>query len=95
MTNTTSGMVTPVSAMFVERTIYKKHEQNKLNKNYFSFSVKHLKRRSTFLTPAGGTVKAAAWSFEERVECRATILNLNPSTAAWKGRGCKTRVQDN
>lgn len=34
--------------------------------------------RSTFLTPAGGTVKAAAWSFDERVEWRATILNLKP-----------------
>lgn len=33
---------------------------------------------STFLTPAGGTVKAAAWSLDERVECRATILYLQP-----------------
>lgn len=40
--------------------------------------------------PAGGTVKAAAWSFEERVECRATILNLNPSTTAWERSGYKT-----
>lgn len=32
----------------------------------------------TFLTPAGGTVNADAWSFDERVECRATILYLQP-----------------
>lgn len=34
---------------------------------------------STFLTPAGGTVNAAAWSFDDRVEWRATILNLTSS----------------
>lgn len=28
MTNTTSGIVTPVSAMFVDRTILKKYMQN-------------------------------------------------------------------
>lgn len=30
----------------------------------------------TLRTPAGGTVKAAAWSFEERVEWRGTIRYL-------------------
>lgn len=39
-----------------------------------------LEFRCTFLTPAGGTVKAAAWSFEESEEWRATILNLKPIT---------------
>lgn len=31
---------------------------------------------STFLTPAGGTVNAEAWSLDDSVECRATSLYL-------------------
>lgn len=42
---------------------------------------------STFLTPLGGTVKAAAWSFDERVECRATIRYLQDRQTWQWGRG--------
>lgn len=60
------------------------HNKNFLESYYISFIVLlsyssvlyYTTFRSTFLTPAGGTVKAEAWSFDERVEWRATILYL-------------------
>lgn len=47
-----------------------------ISQNILRSHIKFASWNFTFLTPGGGIVNAAAWSWVERIECRAITLYL-------------------